>query len=496
VRLVNRMLSRVIFVLLICLSSARVYAQGEPWGLFVLWPQSAVVGSNITYRILVTNESTILVLNQLVVANEFSAPVQFVESTTMEVSRTVNPNNVTFNVTRQINPGQSFSITLTVRATSVGTLTNNVTGDSTGTTVRPMVTAVTTVTAPVARSDLTVSITSPPPPVFVNDWVPYTITVNRSGPDPLSGVFVTNVVPPGAIVRGYSPSNAVTVNGQQVIFNLGTMSLASTQVNLTIQPTTTNLVLAAIVGTTGLETNTANNAATNTLSVLQPVLGDLMAEAIPGQVFNPQNALFEQLVRVTYTGTSSVPSARVILSNFNHKVVNAVGTNDGHPFVVHAGALSTNQPTVDLVLEYFFPDRLEKDDPELITYSAGTIDLTPPTGTNVAVTNIVLSANELATDRVLLRFPATPGGRYAITYMTNMSSPARKAMPLLVAQANYVHWIDYGPPKTISRPFFGELYATNDVIVTNMMDTNVVVTTNMIVTTNLSMRFYQAIQVP
>ena len=498
------MWSRVIFVLLISLATARVWAQVESaWFLVVQWNQSVVVSNTIMYRMVITNEGP-LVLNQVYVTNLFSAPVQFVEVTTTDVTRTVSPNNITLNITRTINPGQTFQLTLTVRPTLVGTLTNNITGTSVGTFQNPNVVAITSVSAPVARSDLTVSIGgTPTSPIFAGDWVPYTLTVSRNGPDPVSGVLLTTTVPSGALLQGYSPSNGASVNGQQLTFDLGTVSLVSTQVNVTIQldVAATNVPLSAGITTpANAETSTNNNSATNLITVLQGVPGGLVAQPIPGQFFNRQTALFEQLISVSNNGTSSVPSARVILSNFNFKVANAVGTNNGFPFVVHAGALATNQ-TIELLLEYFFPDRTEHEDPELVAYPAGTIALTPPAaGTNVAITNIsriLLPPNDLVdTDRVLLRFPATPGAAYAITYMTNLSSAPMKAMPLLVAQANYVHWIDYGPPKTISRPFFGELYATNNVIVTNMMDTNIVVTTNMIVTTNMSVRFYQAIQLP
>ena len=493
------MLSRVVTFLLICFGlGPRVNAQ--EWFLSLFTPPSVTVSNSITYLIALTNRSGFF-LEPVFVTNSFPTSLQFVGATSNGTTVTVAPGNVTFRITGGLDPDEVFPFALTLRPTQVGTVTNVVTATTPTAVSNITLQGVTVVNAPVARSDLTVAITPPTNSVFVDDWVPYILTVSRQGPDPISGVFLTNVLPPGAILRGYSPSNAVTVSSPRVIFDLGTMSLQSTQVNLTIQPTTTNLVLAAIVGApAGSETGTNNNTATNTLVVLQPVLGELVADRISDQLFNRQNALFEQLIRVTYTGTSSVPSARVILSNFNFKVVNAVGTNDGNAFVVHAGGLSTNQPTVELLLEYFFPDRTAKPDPEFGTYSAGTIDLTPPSaGTNVAITNIsriFLPSNDILTDtnRVLLRFPATPGATYAITYMTNMSSAPLKAMPLLVAQANYVHWIDYGPPKTIRR--LGSFSITNDVVTTNIVDGTNMLVTNMVVTNITSMRFYQAIQLP
>jgi hypothetical protein len=88
-------------------------------------------------------------------------------------------------------------------------------------------------------------------------------------------------------------------------------------------------------------------------------------------------------------------------------------------------------------------------------------------------------------------------------------SPAFKALPPLVAQANRVQWIDYGPPKTLSRPGLVSI-TSMPVVVTNMF-TNIVfdpklmtnrvsvtnmVATNIVFTTNVSMRFYRAVELP
>jgi hypothetical protein len=435
-----------------------------------------------------------LFLNQAVVTNVFSAPVQFVDATSAEVTRTVTPTIITFSIGRTINPGEAFSFFLTVRPTRVGSLTNHFTATSAGTVERPDGVLVTTVSTPMARSDLTMSIDGlPTSPIFAGDWVPYRINVLGQGPDPVSGVVVSTTIPSGAELQGYFPSNIASVNGQQLTFNLGTLNQTNARLHVTIQPNIaiTNLPLSARITTpAGAETNTNNNSATNFISVVEGMPGQLNSEILSNQEFNPQTALFEQLIRVTNIGTTSVPSARVIVSNFQFKVVNAVGTNNGFPFVVHGGALRTNE-SVELLLEYFFRDRNPHEDPELLSYPVGNVNLAAVTGgTNVAITNIVLPSN----DRVMVRFPARPGATYAINYSSNMAfSGAMKAQPLLVAQANYVHWIDYGPPKTISRPLV-ETYMTNTVMITNAMDTNMV-TTNIVVTTNSGMRFYQAIEV-
>jgi uncharacterized repeat protein (TIGR01451 family) len=470
-------------------------------------PASATVGNNITYTITVNNTSGIL-LPTVQVTSVFPTSLQFVSANPTPASTSAGMASFLMS---QLNVGQSGQLSLTLRPTQAGTVTNVVTAIS-GQLTPAIDSAVTTVTGQQqGRSDLSVSITRPTGMIFVNDWVEYTINLSRQG-DPVSGVFVTNVIPSGAILQGYFPSNGASVDGSRLVFNLGTFSLQSTQLHVTIQPTTVNVfqLLAQVRG--GTDTNTANNTATNSLAVTNvPVLGQLEATRASDQFFNPQNALIEQLITVTNVSMTNLPSARVILSNFPYRVVNAVGTNDGNPFVVHAGPL-TNRQSVELLLEYAIPDRTPKDDPELIAYAAGTVDLTPPSGgTNVAITNIhFLSASgaALTTNRLLVEFPATRSNRYQIVYSSNMSfSPAFKAMPPIVAQANRVQWIDYGPPKTLSRPGFVsitpmQMLVTNmetNIVITNMMTNMVVtniVTTNIVFTTNASMRFYRALQLP
>jgi hypothetical protein len=73
-----------------------------------------------------------------------------------------------------------------------------------------------------------------------------------------------------------------------------------------------------------------------------------------------------------------------------------------------------------------------------------------PTGTNgsVLITNIVMSAS----GDIVITFPAIPGRTYTVLYGDFPSTNPLVAQPPIVAPANYVQWIDDGPPKTISKP--------------------------------------------
>ena len=85
--------------------------------------------------------------------------------------------------------------------------------------------------------------------------------------------------------------------------------------------------------------------------------GSLVASNVTAMTFNPQTGLMEQTVRLVNVGTNAVASARIIVTGLTNRLFNAVGTNDGNPFVVYGATLATNQ-TVDLILEYFVPTRL------------------------------------------------------------------------------------------------------------------------------------------
>jgi len=170
----------------------------------------------------------------------------------------------------------------------------------------------------------------------------------------------------------------------------------------------------------------------------------LTASISSTQRFNPQTGLLEQTIRITNVGTSAVASARVVLTGLTNWLFNAVGTNNGNPFVVYGSTLDTNQ-SVDLVLEYFIPTRSSVPDPVLTAYGVPAVDLTAQTNNSVLITLCTLVPQGL-----LIEFQSVPGRAYLILYSDNMSF-TNAAQPTIVAPADRVQWIDDGPPKTISR---------------------------------------------
>ena len=63
--------------------------------------------------------------------------------------------------------------------------------------------------------------------------------------------------------------------------------------------------------------------------------GDLIATNASAMALNRQTGLLEQTVRPVNQHQRGVASARVIISGLTNRLYNAVGTNNGNPFVVH-----------------------------------------------------------------------------------------------------------------------------------------------------------------
>jgi len=360
-----------------------------------------------------------------------------------------------------------------------------------------------TVTEIPGTADVAVSITPPPQPIIVNDWVTFGVSLVNRGGGTVSGIFLTNTFTNGPVlIKGFRPATggSVAQNPTRVIFNVGSLEAGrATNYQITVQPTAaTNVVLRSNFRSAGnADTNAANNIDIETINVQPPGtnLFDVGIVSTPQQ-FNPQNAFMEQRIGVTNVGPTEALSARVMFSNITYRVANAVGTNNGRPFVVHPATIQPGE-RVEMLIEYFIPNRQPRPDPDLIAYSIG--DVTPTAsrnGNGVEITDIKWRQpfGAMTESNLVLEFQAVPSSAYEVQYSSSPDfTNALRALPLLIAPANRVMWVDYGPPKTVSRP---TLEPT--VIITNVVTTNSIVSTNdepitnicfvtndMVITTNL-----------
>jgi hypothetical protein len=109
--------------------------------------------------------------------------------------------------------------------------------------------------------------------------------------------------------------------------------------------------------------------------------------------------------------------------------------------------------SVNLLLQYnprgFFPFT----NGQLHAFAVPLPNWTPPkataTSTNLNISRIV----RLPSGNMLIEFPSTLGQAYTVVYSDNvLFSNAMIAPPSVIAPADRVQWIDYGPPTTVSAP--------------------------------------------
>jgi uncharacterized repeat protein (TIGR01451 family) len=447
-----RMFAALVAALILAGTTAE--AQGY-FGLSVTTSANPILVSNsLIYTITVTN----LVGNlsdDAQVTNTLPPSVQFLSAGTSQGTVTNNGSVVLFDL-GPFGFDIVAQLTLTVQPTAVGFITNMVfvsTIDATNTAATNVVTQVTNT---VIQADLGVTMTAPAQAVITGDLMTYGVIVTNLGPDDAPNVILTNTLPPGILFIGVSPTNqSYTVVSSNYIFNLGTLTDGgSTNLQFTVQPTNAAvLTFSASVGAAGvLDTNSANNSASTNVTVINNLPGLLVAVTNSAQTTDLQNGLEEQSVLLSNIGTNAVPAARVIVTGLTNQLFNAVGTNNGNPFVVYSATLGTNQ-SVNLLLQFSPRGSFPFTNGQLQALAVPLPDLTPPpvlsTSSNLNITGIV----ELPNGNMLIEWPAVTNQTYTVVYSDNvLFSNAMIAPPAIVAPANEVQWIDYGPPTTVSAP--------------------------------------------
>jgi uncharacterized repeat protein (TIGR01451 family) len=320
-----------------------------------------VVNSNLTYTINLTNRYSYGGF-RVFVTNTFphSAELRSARFTSYSGFVFTNANGFSFELLFN-NGGDRASMTVQVRPTNAGLFTNAVqviasTGYDYTTNV---VTRVTNTPSATNLADLAVAVTGPAAAVFTNDWTAYGVSVTNLGPGTATNVFLTNSLPPGV---EYKTNSATLVNlggSNNVIFNMGILtSGAFKNFQMTIVPTNAGpLTFSSAVGANSvLDTNAANNLASNTITVGTFIYGQLIATNASAMNYDPQIGLMTNTIRLTNIGTNVAAATRVIVSGLTNWLYNAAGTNSGDPYVV-SGLLAPNRST-NLLLKIFVPTRL------------------------------------------------------------------------------------------------------------------------------------------
>jgi len=424
---------------------------------------SILVSNSLTFTNYVTNLTDTLLYNGEV-TNTLPSSVQFLTASASQgvilTNSTTNGTVIVFDLgTLEPPPNEIAQMTLTVQPTAVGMITDTVTVVSTSVTNMVSTNVTVQVTNIVVLADLGVAISGPAQAVITNDYMTYGVSVTNAGPDAAPNVMLTNAVPPGVKFLGVFPTNQIytlqTNNfTNNFIFNLGTTTNGGfANLEFTVEPTNGAGIdtFSASVGAPGvLDTNLANNFAGTNIAVMNPLPGTLIATTNSGQSIDLQNGLEEQTILLTNAGTTNVPAARLVVTGLSKQLFNAAGTNNGNPFVYFSAPLATNQ-SVNLLLQYNPRGAFAFSNSQLLAYAVPLPDWTPPPSLAPVTNNTRIV--RLANGNMLLEFPFTLGRTYTVVYSANvMFSNAMIAPPPLVAPANEVQWMDYGPPTTVSAP--------------------------------------------
>jgi uncharacterized repeat protein (TIGR01451 family) len=420
---------------------------------------SLAVSNSVTYNIGLSN-FTGTVLEATLVTNALPSSVEILSATTAAGYFT-NFGNVVVFYLGSVPVGEVVQMSVVAEPTAIGLVTNSVSVFVANLAATNIFTTnvVVDVTNVVTDADLSVAVTGPTQPVITNDWMTYGITVSNAGPSAAPNVVLTNYIPPvGFILEKVFPTNLfgiVDTTNSIVYLSLGTIpDGGSTNIQFTLQaPIAGTLTFTSTVGSVSItDTNLTNNFAITNITVLDPLPGLFIAVTNSAQAINLQNGLEEQSVLLFNLGATTVPAARVVVSGLPKQLYNAVGTNSGNPFVTLAAPLSPGQ-SVNLLLQYNPRGSFPFTNNELQAYGVPFPNLTPPIVTATSASINLNGIFKLSDGNMLIEFPATTGQTYTVVYSDNAQfSNAMIAPPAIIAPANEVQWIDYGPPTTVSAP--------------------------------------------
>ena len=260
---------------------------------------------------------------------------------------------------------------------------------------------------------------------------------------------ITNIGTTNLTVSGISIDGADSASF--TVTNLIATVSPSGSTNFTVQfaPVSTNIMTAALhIANNDINNNPFNIAITgmgiDSAIVVSTNVSVVVFLIPPIIMLNPQTGLFTNSVLVTNSSPNTIAAVRLYILNLPAGVqvyYKSGSTTNGTPYVQYNFPLAPGA-TVDFTIEYYQASRQGIPIPTYVAQDTTPVTLTVTNGVGIMITNYVASSG-------LIGFYATPGRSYAVQYSTNMIN-WQTADPFIIAQANYVQWIDYGAPKTES----------------------------------------------
>ena len=398
---------------------------------------SVAVGTNISLTFTITNTGT---------ANLIGLGVTIAGANSAMFSVTTNP-------VASVSPGGTTTFTVRFAPVSMGVKTaalhiansdinNNpfniaITGTGTGTGVVPGI---------AVQQPLGMNLVNG---VGTQNFGSTAVGASNSLTFTITNIGTTNLTILGITIDG-TDSAMFSVTNLIATVNPG----GSTNFTVSLAPVSTGVKTAALhIANSDINNNPFNIAITGTtdgaIIVSTNVVVNAGSAGISPIMLNPQTGLFTNSVLLTNNSLNTVAGVRLYILNLpaDVQVYNASGsTTNSTPYVQYNFPLAPGA-TVDFWIEYYRDSRQPFSTPTYVPQDlTNAVTLTVTNGVGIKITNILLTNGE-----ILIGFHSTPGRTYAVQYSSDMINWLT-ADPFIIAPANYVQWIDTGPPKTQSFP--------------------------------------------
>lgn len=202
----------------------------------------------------------------------------------------------------------------TVSDSASGSLTNTaiVQGAETDpSTSNNTATSSTEVEAPPQDADVSIAKSDSIDPVTAGDAFTYVLDVRNDGPAQASGVGVSDTLPPGlTATAATSSAGSCTPSGQSVTCQIGDLpAMGSARIEIDVQTSDTatgTLTNTATVTASSPDPNSANNQASETTTIQQPVPQNCALDIMPGDYTGDTGCGSNGMVRISCTGPHQV----------------------------------------------------------------------------------------------------------------------------------------------------------------------------------------------
>jgi uncharacterized repeat protein (TIGR01451 family) len=266
-------------------------------------PANSAVGQNLSYTVTVTNMGPDDATG-VIVTDSLPAGAAYISATPSQGSVTRSGSTLTASL-GLLAQGASAALTIMVIPPAPTTLTTAASATADQPDPDTANNSVSLNVPVQTQSDLSVAVAAAPTPILAGQPLTYTVTVSNAGPNPATGVTLTDVLPAGVAFDSASSSQgtATQANGTMT-GNLGNLSVGSTAtVTIVVRPAAAqSLFDQASVAGDQTDPVPANNSASLSTNVIPTADLSITASAAPNPVPVGANLTF------TFTVTNQGPS--------------------------------------------------------------------------------------------------------------------------------------------------------------------------------------------